>query len=133
MTDFFHTTLSHDELFLMSSTALAHIGDAVFELMVRSHLCREGTKNAKTLHKKTVLSVSAAAQASAAKKILPLLSEEEHEVFLRGRNAKVNSIPKHTTPEVYHTATAFEALFGYIYLSGKIERLNELFEKTLCE
>lgn len=128
MRDYLHTILDKNEIFEMGSTALAHIGDAVFELMVRSDLCKNGKRRAKELHKSTVLSVSAAAQEKAAEKIIPALTEEEHDVFLRGRNAKVNTLPKHSTPETYHTATAFEALWGYLYLTGKYERLNELFD-----
>ncbi len=128
MHDYLHTTLTDSEILNMSSTALAHIGDAVFELMVRGKLCKGGLCRAKELHKNTVLAVSAAAQETAAKKLLPLLTEEETAVFMRGRNAKVNSIPKHSTPETYHTATAFESLFGYLYLIGRYDRLNELFE-----
>ncbi len=128
MHDYLHTTLTDSEILNMGSTALAHIGDAVFELMVRGKLCKSGLCRAKELHKNTVLAVSAAAQEAAAKKLLPLLSEDETAVFMRGRNAKVNSIPKHSTPETYHTATAFEALFGYLYLLGRYDRLNELFE-----
>lgn len=127
MRDFLHTTLDKNEIFEMGSTALAHIGDAVFELLVRGNLCKNGMRRVKELHKNTVLSVSAAAQEKAAGIILPHLTEEEHEVYLRGRNAKVNTIPKHSTPETYHAATAFEALIGYLYLSGRYERLNELF------
>lgn len=133
MRDFLHTTLDKNEIFEMSSLALAHIGDAAFELMVRSNLCKDGMRKAKELHKNTVLSVSASAQEVASKKILPHLTEEEHDVYLRGRNAKVNSLPKHATPETYHTATAFEALWGWLYLSGKYERLNELFEVIVSE
>ncbi len=133
MRDFLHTTLDKNEIFEMSSLALAHIGDAVFELMVRSNLCKGGIRKAKELHKNTILSVSAAAQETASKKILPHLTEEEHDVYLRGRNAKVNSLPKHATPETYHAATAFEALWGYLYLSGRYERLNELFEIIIGE
>ncbi|MBQ8004517.1 MAG: ribonuclease III [Oscillospiraceae bacterium] len=128
MRDYLHTVLNHGEIFEMGSTALAHIGDAVFELMVRSDLCKKGKRKAKELHKSTVLAVSASAQEKAAEKIMPYLTEEEHEVFLRGRNAKVNTLPKHATPGTYHTATAFEALLGYLYLLGRYDRLNELFD-----
>jgi len=128
MRDFLHTTLDKNEILEVSSLGLAHIGDAVFELMVRTNLCKKGLRKVKELHKNTVLSVSAAAQELASSKILPLLTEEEHDIFLRGRNAKVNTLPKHSTPETYHTATAFESLFGYLYLLGRYERLNELFD-----
>ena len=128
MSDYLHTTLDKNEIFEMSSLGLAHIGDAVFELMVRGNLCKSGIRKAKELHKNTVLSVSASAQEAAVKKILPHLTEEETDVYLRGRNAKVNSLPKHATPETYHAATAFETLWGHLYLSGKYDRLTELFE-----
>lgn len=128
MRDYLHTTLDKNEIFEMSSLGLAHVGDAVFELMVRGNLCKNGIRKAKELHKNTVLSVSASAQEEASKKILPHLTEEEKDVYLRGRNAKVNSLPKHATPETYHAATAFETLWGWLYLSGKYERLNELFD-----
>ena len=131
MSDFLHTTLSDNELFEMSALALAHIGDAAFELMVRGHLVKGGLRKAGDLHKSTVKSVSAAAQAEAAEKLLPTLSDEEMAVFKRARNAKVNSIPKHSNPATYHTSTAFEALWGYLYLKGNYNRLNELFEKII--
>lgn len=128
MRDFLHTTLDKNEILEISSLGLAHIGDAVFELLVRGNLCKKGVRRVKELHKNTVLSVSAAAQERAAGIILPHLTEEEREVFLRGRNAKVNTLPKHASPETYHTATAFEALIGWLYLLGRYERLNELFD-----
>lgn len=133
MRDFSHTKLTENEIFEMSSTALAHIGDAAFELMVRANLTKEGKRAAGELHKSTVMAVSAKAQKCAADKILPLLTEEENTVFLRGRNSKVNTIPKHSDPATYHTATAFEALWGYLYLLGRYDRLNELFEVILSE
>lgn len=128
MRDFLHTTLDKNEILEISSLGLAHIGDAVFELMVRGNLCKKGVRRVKELHKNTVLSVSAAAQEKAANIILPHLTDEEREVFLRGRNAKVNTLPKHASPETYHAATALEALVGWLYLLGRYERLNELFD-----
>ena len=128
MPDFFHTTLTKDEIFEISSLGLAHAGDAAFELMVRANLAKKGVRKVKELHKQSVAAVSATAQEKASHAIAPYLTEEEHEVFLRGRNAKVNTLPKHASPETYHTATAFEALWGYLYLLGRYDRLNELFE-----
>ena len=102
MRDYLHTTLDKNEMFEMGSTALAHIGDAVFELMVRGNLCKNGKRKAKELHKNTVLSVSASAQEKAAEKIIPLLTDEERNIFLRGRNAKVNTrLRKHITPQLH--------------------------------
>ena len=99
---------------------------------MRTWLCAHGTSKAKNLHNKAVSYVSAKAQAVAAVKILHDLSDDEAAVYKRGRNTHVNSIPKGSTHEEYHAATGMEALFGYLYLEGKIERLNELL-KTIME
>ena len=112
----------------ISVLGLAHVGDAVFELMVRTWLCTQGTSTAKQLHGGTVAYVSAKAQAEAAERILPVLSEEEKAVYKRGRNAHANSVPRGSSYEEYHIATGLEALFGHLYLSGKPDRLGELFE-----
>ena len=117
-----------NELKEISIPALAHIGDAVFELMVRTYLCVAGTWTAPKLHKKSIDFVSAKSQAKAAEELVQNLSEDELEIFKRGRNSHTGQTPKNTTHSEYHTATAIEALFGYLYLSGNPERLNELFE-----
>jgi len=111
----------------ISSLGLAHVGDAVFELMVRTWLCIAGTSTAKKLHGQAVTFVSAKAQAAAADKLLPVLDDDEIEIYKRGRNSHANSVPKGTTHEEYHSATGVEALFGHLYLTGKTDRLNELF------
>ncbi|MCL2408688.1 MAG: ribonuclease III [Oscillospiraceae bacterium] len=133
MNDYLHPNLNNGELAAMSALGLAHIGDAVFELMVRTWLTTRGTVTAKRLHSRTVAFVSAKAQAQAAGRILPNLSEEELGVFKRGRNSHVNSVPRGSTYEEYHTATGIETLFGYLYLSGRIDRLHELFEMVTEE
>ena len=112
---------------------MAHIGDAVFELMIRTWLCANGTSKAKNLHNKAVAYVSAKAQADAAQKILSALNDEEAAVYKRGRNTYVNSVPKGSTYDEYHAATGIEALFGYLYLSGSTDRLNELFRLIVEE
>ena len=119
------------ELRNISTLGLAHVGDAVFELMVRIWLCTRGVSTAKQLHGGTVEFVSARAQAEATERILPMLSDEERAVFKRGRNAYANSVPRSSTHEEYHLATAVEALFGYLYLKGETERLGELFEMVV--
>ena len=96
--------------------------------MIRTWLFSEGTSTAKNLHKKAVTFVSAKAQAAAADKVTAILNEDETAVFKRGRNTHVNSIPKGSTHEEYHAATGIETLFGYLYLNGKTNRLNELFK-----
>ena len=127
MNDYLRPDLS-EELHAISVLGLAHVGDAVFELMVRTWLCTQGASTAKRLHSETVAFVSASAQAAAAEHILPELSEEEMAVFKRGRNAHVNSVPRSSTYEEYHTATGIEALFGYLYLKDETVRIGELFE-----
>ena len=127
MQDYFSLSLAPDEIRAISSLGLAHMGDAVYEVMVRAWLCLHGKATGKGLHRATVSYVKAPAQALASQKILPLVTEEEHSVFQRGRNAKVNSIPQNASRSDYMHATALEALFGYLYLNGRKDRLNELF------
>lgn len=125
--DYFHLSAGQDVLNQISSLGLAHLGDAVYELMVRSWLCLHGKATNKGLHKAAITYVSAPAQAQRAEKILPILTEEEQDVFRRGRNSHTAAIPKGASVGQYHTATALEALFGWLYLRGETERLNQLF------
>ena len=125
--DYFHLELTPAQLGPISNLGLAYVGDGVYELMVRSYLCLQGKATNKGLHKAAVRYVSAPAQAAAVKVLLPLLSEEEHDVFRRGRNASPHTVPQHASREEYAAATALEALFGWLYLNGKTARLNELF------
>ncbi len=127
MTDFFHLDLERDALLSLSSLGLAHLGDSVFEVMVRSWLILQGKAKAKDLHRATVQYVAAPAQARLLQRILPLLSQEEEDVFRRGRNTAPHSIPKAASRGDYQAATGLEALFGWLYLQGRTERLNELF------
>ena len=127
MTDYLRPCFDGD-LNGISVLGLAHIGDAVFELMVRTWLCTQGLTTAKRLHSETVAHVSARAQAAAAERLLPRLSEEERAIYRRGRNAHVNSIPQGTTHEEYHIATGIETLFGHLYLKAQTTRIGELFK-----
>ena len=127
MTDYFHLSASTDAIRGVSNLGLAHLGDGVYELMVRSWLVLHGKATSRGLHRATVRLVAAPAQAALTEKILPVLTEEEQDVFRRGRNASPHTVPKAASREEYQTATALEALFGYLYLQGKTERLNELF------
>lgn len=133
MEDHFHVQLNEDDIRAISSIGLAHLGDAVYELLVRSWLCEQGRATGKGLHRATVELVRAPAQAARAERILPLLTEEEQAVFRRGRNANVHNIPANTTRGDYQKATALEALFGYLYLQGRQERINELFDRMIQE
>ena len=133
MTDYFKDPMPEEEILKISSLGLAHVGDAVYELLVRSRMCRQGKATSKGLHKATVSYVAAPAQAVAVKKLMPHLDEGEIEAYKRGRNAKVNSVPHSATYEEYHMATGLEALFGYLYLKGRLERINELFNIIMEE
>ena len=125
--NYFSIQLTKDEIRNISSIGLAHLGDAVFELLVRSYLCAHGKATGKGLHRATIELVCAPAQARFAEKILPQLTEEELAVFRRGRNANVHSIPRHASRAEYQQATALEALIGWLYLQGEKDRINELF------
>ncbi len=112
----------------LSPLTLAFVGDCVFELFVREKLVCQGNCPVKKLHQRSVEQVCASAQSRFSQKLFPLLTEEEQQVYQRGRNAHVNHVPKNASVADYHAATAFETLFGYLYLSGRIERLRELFQ-----
>lgn len=127
MRDYFHISVSDDEIRGISSIGLAHLGDGVYELLVRTYLCANGKATGKGLHRAAVELVCAPKQAELSEKILPLLTEEESAVFKRGRNANVNSIPAHASRGEYQQATALEALFGWLYLRGEQDRINTLF------
>ena len=125
--DLFHPTLDPHAIDAMSVLGLAHMGDAVFELLVRERLCASGLAKSEQLHRATVEHVAAPAQAVFADAILPHLTEAELAVYRRGRNAHVHAVPKNATPGEYGKATALEALLGRLYLSGQTARIGELF------
>ena len=111
-----------------STAALAFIGDAVYSLMVRERLCCGHRYPADTLHKRAVEMVRCSSQAGAIAGVLDTLTDEERAVYMRGRNAHNSHVPKGASVADYRSATGLETLFGYIYLSGNVERLRELFE-----
>ena len=119
--------INDDAIRAISSIGLAHLGDAVYELLVRTYLCVHGKATGKGLHRATVELVCAPQQARFAEKLLPLLTEEEASVFRRGRNANVHSVPHHADRADYQKATGLEALFGWLYLRDDHARINELF------
>ena len=127
MTNYFHLHMTDREIQTISSIGLAHLGDAVYELLVRSWLCAHGRATGKNLHRSAVELVRAEAQAERGQRILPVLTEEELSVYRRGRNAHVNSIPHSASRSEYLKATALEALFGWLYLQGDGDRINQLF------
>lgn len=133
MTDYFHLNATQETVNGISNLGLAHLGDAVYELMVRSWLCLHGKATAKGLHRAAVHYVAAPAQAQRVKNILPMLTEEEQAVFRRGRNASPHSSPQTASRLVYATARGLEALFGWLYFNGENDRLNELFARMMEE
>ena len=133
MEDHFEIHMTEDQLRGLSSIALAHMGDAVYELLVRGWLCQHGKATGRGLHQATIRLVRAEYQAACAEKILPRLTEEELAVVRRGRNAQVHTVPHHASRAQYGTATALEALFGWLYLSGRRQRVSKLFDVMMEE
>ena len=127
MDNLFQMNLSRQQINAISNVGLAHIGDAVYELLCRSWLCAHGGQTLKRLHHESVALVKAPAQAKFADRLLPHLTEEETAVYRRGKNAHTHAAPKSATPQEYAKATGLETLFGALYLEGKTDRLNELF------
>ena len=117
---------------LLSPLALAFVGDGVYELLARQQLLARGSAPVGRLHSRTVELVSAAAQARAYRLVAPLLSPEEEAIYRRGRNANSPRSPRHTDPAVYRCATGMEALFGWLYLTGQVARLEQLFQVILA-
>lgn len=123
--------MNAEDIGKMSVLSLAHVGDAVYELLVRTRLAEKGFSTVVGLHRETVALVKAPAQARAAAVLLPCLTEQEHAVYRRGRNSHVNSVPRGATKAEYHAATALEAVFGYLWLTGAHGRVHELFEAIM--
>ena len=133
MKNLFQLNFTQEQVNRISNLGLAHIGDGVYELMVRSYLCAKGDQTVKTLHRDSIRMVNASTQAAVAEKLLPLLDEEEQGYFRRGKNSHTHAAPKAATPQQYALATGLETLFGALYLYGRTERLNQLFRKGIEE
>ena len=131
--DYFHLSEDKQELLKMSNLGLAYLGDAVYELMVRSWLCCHGKLTPGRLHRAALAYVAATRQARMLEKILPSLTEEEERIYKRGRNANPHSHPRGATRREDQIATGLEALFGWLYIQGNTPRLNELFEIMMEE
>ena len=127
MENLFEMNMTRQQVDAISNLGLAHIGDGVFELLVRSYLCARGGQTVKKLHSQAVKLVQATSQARFAEKLLSHLTEEETAYYRRGKNAHTHAAPKAATAKDYAMATGLETLFGALYLYGRTERLNELF------
>ena len=118
---------------LMNPLQMAYIGDTVWDLLVRSQMMTSGHK-VRRLHQMATQRVNATAQSLCAERIQSLLTEEEADIFRRGRNAHArHGAPKHQDPAAYSAATGLEALMGYLYLTGQDERILRLFEASQKE
>ena len=133
MENYFQMNFTTQQINAISNLGLAHMGDCVFEILCRGYLCAKGEKTVDKLHKDTIQMVKATSQAAFVDKLLPLLTEEELSYYRRGKNAHVHAVPKSAPPAQYAKATGLEALFGALYLAGKTERINELFNIVMNE
>ncbi len=122
--------MSEESASQISAASLAYLGDSVLEVLVRERLVREAVKNPSVVALKYV---TAPAQSDAFANIENSLSEKEDDMFRRGRNCVHSGVPRHATPSQYRRATGLEALFGYLYLTGNMDRARELFSKAYPE
>jgi len=116
----------------MSGLVLAYVGDTLYDLYVRTMLIESTDLTARGLHAKAISYVCAAAQARAFSRVEPMLTQEELAIYKRGRNAHINTAAKNASIADYRSATGFEALVGFLYLSGMDGRLNEIMGAALC-
>jgi ribonuclease-3 family protein len=124
--------LSEEKARLYSPLALAYIGDSVYELMVRNLIVLENNMRVSTMHKRATEFVSARAQSEIMGAIANDLTDKELEIYKRGRNAKVHTMAKNMSVEDYKKSTGFEALIGYLFITGKKDRLDEIFKMAAC-
>ena len=118
--------LEEDKVKNLSSIVLAFIGDAVYSLFVREKLVSESDAKTGELNKLSSQIVCAKAQAKKIDEIMPLLTDEEKDVFRRARNAKKGAKAKNASVVEYNKSTGFEAVIGFLYLTGKYERIDKL-------
>ena len=133
MQDLFAMNFTTNQINGVSNLGLAHIGDAVFELLCRSYLCAKGDSTVKKLHHGAVSLVKAQSQAKFAEAMLPHLTETEASYYRRGKNTHTHAAPKAASAKEYAMATGVETLFGAFYLAGQQQRINELFLTVMEE
>ena len=129
--ELFH--LEDQDLRSYSPLTLAYIGDGVYELIIRTILVKKGNCPVNRLHKKASSLVKASAQSAIIEKIEEELTQEEHDIYRRGRNAHSPTMAKHASMSDYRRATGFEALMGYLYLKEDYERMISLVRKGIGE
>ena len=110
---------------------LAYIGDAVYELYIREYLVKNSRETANILHRKSIKYVSAKAQEYIVNYLYYILTEEEINVYKRGRNADANTVPKNTDINIYKKATGFECMVGYLYITKQKKRLDDLMRESI--
>jgi len=115
----------------VSTSVLAYVGDAVFELYIRLHVASRKISKSGTLHKQAIMHVRAQAQANAVRVLLPELTEDETMVFRRAKNSNPVSMAKNASPSDYKYATGLEAVIGYLYLTDQNERLDHILLRIL--
>ena len=126
----FFTTISQKEANNLNPVTLAFVGDAVYSLYIREKLVLSSDYSTGTLQKLTSSEVSAHGQNATLERVLPMLTEEENAIFKRGRNAKKPTRSKHATIAEYNNSTGFEAVLGYLYLTGQYQRIDELLNEN---
>ncbi len=114
-----------------SPLTLAYIGDAIYDLIIRTLIVKQGNSRPEKMHKRASALVKASAQAEMIERLLPMLTEDEHAIYKRGRNAKSYTMAKNATMLDYRKATGFEALMGYLYLKEDMSRLIDLVKTGL--
>jgi len=124
-------SLKQPDLKQINTTALAYMGDAVYEQAVREHIIREGRYRANDMHRTAIRFVRASAQADIIKTIFDELTEQEQALVKRARNRKYHTKAKNADPVTYKWATAFEALIGYLYLAGENDRLEAVMSRAI--
>ena len=131
MENYFQMNRTKQQVDAISNLGLAHMGDCVYEVLCRSYLCARGDLTVGKLHKDTVGLVRATTQADFADKLRPHLTEEELAYYRRGKNSHVHAVPKSATPAEYAKATGVETLFGALFLLGRKDRANEIFNTVM--
>lgn len=132
--NYFDKRLSSEEARRINALSLAYIGDAVFEVLVREHLLMDNlVLSAHKLHVKAIAYVKAQSQSLFLRLIEEKLTEDEMQIYRKGRNAKSPTMPKSASVTDYRTATGFEALIGYLYITGQEDRIKMIISSIFAE